>query len=57
MEHTPEPRVEERTRPGRIAALWHRLRAQQPPEPFRDSDFESSEWTWSTFDPQPGPAD
>lgn len=57
MQPVPEPGNDDTLRPGRIAALWQRLRAQKPPEPFRDSDFESSEWTWSTFDPQPGPAE
>ena len=45
-----------------LAGLLQRLRAsQQPPAPFRDSDFESLEmgvdWAGRPFDPRPGTAD
>jgi hypothetical protein len=44
-------------RKGGIAGLLQRLLpAQQVPAPFRESDFEASEWRWSTFDPPPGRA-
>jgi hypothetical protein len=57
MDETNAPTGQATARPGPIAALWQRLRGQTPPEPFRDSDFEGSEWAWSAFDAQPGPAD
>jgi hypothetical protein len=41
-----------------LAGLLQRLRAgQQPPAPFRDSDFENVEWGRSGFDPRPGTAE
>ena len=41
-----------------LAGLLQRLRAnQQPPAPFRDSDFDNVEWGRSAFDPRPGTAD
>ena len=41
-----------------LAGLLQRLRAgQQPPAPFRDSDFENMEWGRSAFDPRPGTAE
>ena len=41
-----------------LAGLLQRLRAgQQPPAPFRDSDFENVEWGGSAFEPRPGTAD
>ena len=45
-----------------LAGLLQRLRAsQQPPAPFRDSDFENVErgveWGASPFDPRPGAAE
>jgi hypothetical protein len=41
-----------------LAGLLQRIRAsQQPPAPFRDSDFEHVDWGRSPFDPQPGAAE
>lgn len=41
-----------------LAGLLQRLRAnQQPPAPFRDSDFENVEWGRSAFDARPGTAE
>ena len=41
-----------------LAGLLQRLRAgQQPPAPFRDSDFENVEWGRSGSDPRPGRAE
>lgn len=46
------------SRKGSLARAFQRfvLRREAPPAPFRDSDFESSEWLWSSFDRSPGPA-
>ena len=41
-----------------LAGLLQRLRAgQQPPAPFRDSDFENVEWGRGAFDARPGTAE
>lgn len=52
-----EPRPLTERRRG-LAGLLQRLRAnQQPPAPFRDSDFENVEWGGSPFDARPGTAE
>ena len=52
----PRPAAEQRKRG--LAALLQRLRAgQQPPAPFRESDFENVEWGRSAFDARPGTAE
>ena len=55
------PRPSTQRRRG-LAGLLQRLRAnQQPPAPFRDSDFENlelgAEWSRSPFDARPGTAE
>ncbi len=51
----PRPMIE---RKRGLAGLLQRLRAgQQPPAPFRDSDFDNVEWGRSAFDAQPGTAE
>jgi len=53
----PDPRQVVQRKRG-LAGLLQRLRAsQEPPAPFRDSDFEHVEWGRSPFDPQPGTAE
>jgi hypothetical protein len=56
IEHDIREATTERKRG--LAGLLQRLRAnQQPPAPFRDSDFENVEWGRSAFDPRPGTAE
>lgn len=56
IEHDIRQATTERKRG--LAGLLQRLRAnQQPPAPFRDSDFENVEWGRSAFDPRPGTAE
>lgn len=56
IEHDIREATTERKRG--LAGLLQRLRAnQQPPAPFRDSDFENMEWGRSAFDPRPGTAE
>ena len=51
----PRPITEKRRG---LAGLLQRLRAnQQPPAPFRDSDFESVDWGAAPFDARPGTAE
>ena len=58
-QHTAsDPRESIAERKRGLAGLLQRLRAgQQPPAPFRDSDFENVEWGRSPFDPRPGAAE
>lgn len=51
---THEEPQEPAARGSGIVRLLRRVwPAQQVPAPFRDSDFEASEWGWSPLDAQP----
>ena len=51
QEEPLQPPARKRGLAGLLQRMWP---AQQVPAPFRESDFEASEWGWSAFDARPG---